>query len=280
MLRYLCLSKAFLAKPSLATTLARPTQQVHYRSIMAEASPQQPPQASQPSPAPAETLPPLSGQDLSTYSRMAQKMELFHNSFRQTWKILYSACSSGKRPANMSIRQFLNTGAEFCHHLHMHHSIEEQHIFPVLATRMPAFRRELELLTQHQEIHKGVDRLEAYVDGCKAGKKDLRMEEMYVYSLIWFAGSCCGIYARRDALQQFLLCAEGPMLTSNQQEGSSRQLWRRALGASKRRSGTFVCGEYAEVLECRVSEKAPNMMNKNAALEVDSTITALPSSLK
>lgn len=43
---------------------------------------------------------------------------------------------------------------------------------------MPAFRRELELLTQHKEIHKGLDKLEAYVDDCKAGKKDLRMEEM------------------------------------------------------------------------------------------------------
>lgn len=47
---------------------------------------------------------------------------------------------------------------------------------------MPAFRRELELLTQHKEIHKGLDKFEAYVDDCKAGKKDLRMEEMYVTS--------------------------------------------------------------------------------------------------
>ncbi|KAK4693228.1 hypothetical protein P7C71_g4132, partial [Lecanoromycetidae sp. Uapishka_2] len=139
---------------------------------MAETSP------SQASPAPPETLPPLSRQDRDAYARMGQTMELFHNNFRHTWKIIYGACSSGKRPANMSIRQFLNTGADFCHHLHVHHSIEEQHIFPVLAQRMPAFRRELELLTQHKEIHKGLDKLEAYVDDCKAGKKDLRMEEM------------------------------------------------------------------------------------------------------
>ena len=71
----------------------------------------------------AEALPPLSRQDRDTYARMAETMELFHNSFRNTWKILYSACSSGKRPANMSIRQFLNTGSDFCHHLHAHHSI-------------------------------------------------------------------------------------------------------------------------------------------------------------
>ena len=71
----------------------------------------------------AEALPPLSRHDRDTYARMGETMELFHNSFRNTWNILYGACSSGKRPANMSIRQFLNTGCDFCHHLHMHHSI-------------------------------------------------------------------------------------------------------------------------------------------------------------
>ena len=43
---------------------------------------------------------------------------------------------------------------------------------------MPAFKKELELLTQHKEIHKGMDKLEAYVDECKTGKRELRMEEM------------------------------------------------------------------------------------------------------
>jgi hypothetical protein len=71
----------------------------------------------------AETLPPLSRQEREIYGRMGNTMEMFHNSFRQTWKLLYSACSSGQRPAGMSIRQFLNTAAEFCHHLEMHHGI-------------------------------------------------------------------------------------------------------------------------------------------------------------
>ena len=71
----------------------------------------------------AETQPPLSRQDRDLYGRMGTTMELFHNSFRQTWTLLYNACSSGQRPAGMSIRQFLNTAAEFCHHLDMHHSI-------------------------------------------------------------------------------------------------------------------------------------------------------------
>ena len=83
----------------------------------------------------AETLPPLSRQDRDKYGRMGATMEMFHNSFRQTWKLLYSACSSGQRPPGMSIRQFLNTGAEFCHHLEMHHSIGTPHP-PILAQEL------------------------------------------------------------------------------------------------------------------------------------------------
>ena len=70
-----------------------------------------------------EALPALSREDRETYARMGTTMEWFHNNFRNTWKLLYEACSSGKRPANMSIRQFLNTGSEFAHHLTMHHTI-------------------------------------------------------------------------------------------------------------------------------------------------------------
>lgn len=82
----------------------------------------------------AETQPPLSRQDRELYGRMGTTMELFHNSFRQTWTLLYNACSSGQRPAGMSIRQFLNTAAEFCHHLDMHHSIGRlpSHVYSIV----------------------------------------------------------------------------------------------------------------------------------------------------
>lgn len=78
----------------------------------------------------------------------------------------------------MSIRSFINMGEQFCHHLTVHHTIEEQHIFPILAKKMPAFRKELELLTHHKMIHVGVDKLERYLDECKSGERELRLEEM------------------------------------------------------------------------------------------------------
>ena len=43
---------------------------------------------------------------------------------------------------------------------------------------MPAFREELELLTQHKQIHNSLDKFEAYIDDCKAGKRDMRMDEL------------------------------------------------------------------------------------------------------
>jgi hemerythrin-like domain-containing protein len=78
----------------------------------------------------------------------------------------------------MSLRQFLTTGLDFCHHLEMHHSIEENHIFPPLARKMPEFRKELELLTQHKQIHAGLDRFEAYLEACRSGEQELRLEEL------------------------------------------------------------------------------------------------------
>ena len=60
----------------------------------------------------------------------------------------------------------------------MHHGIEEQHIFPFLARKMPAFQEELHLLTQHKQIHQGLDLFEDYLKSCKKGERELRMEEM------------------------------------------------------------------------------------------------------
>ena len=100
-----------------------------------------------------------------------------HSHFRRTWNELYRAASSGKRPAGMSLGQYLSMGVQFCHHLDMHHNIEETY-FPVLAKKMPAFRRELELLTQHKHIHAGLVKLRDYIEACRSGERELRMDEI------------------------------------------------------------------------------------------------------
>lgn len=101
-----------------------------------------------------------------------------HNYFRQTWNTIYSACTTGRRPAGMSIRQFLSTGLDFCHQLDAHHSIEENYAFPILSRKMPEFQKQKHLLEQHKEIHKGLDLFQQYLERCKTGRSELRLDEL------------------------------------------------------------------------------------------------------
>jgi hypothetical protein len=145
-----------------------------------------------------DALPALSPSDFRTYNRMSEQMEAFvslsiqiattraentnssqHSHFRLTWNQLWEACNStGKRPGGMSARQMIMMGLQFCSQLDFHHSIEEQHIFPVLAKKMPEFRKELELLSQHRQIHAGLEKLEKYLGDCRSGEEDMRREEV------------------------------------------------------------------------------------------------------
>ncbi|KAF2230120.1 hypothetical protein EV356DRAFT_536678 [Viridothelium virens] len=123
-------------------------------------------------------LPALTPGEFRVYNRMAEHMELYHNNFRHTWTTLHTACTSRQRPAGMSLPQFVSLGLSFAHHLTFHHTIEEEHIFPVLAARMPAFQAELELLSQHRQIHEGLEAFETYLEACRAGERELRWEEL------------------------------------------------------------------------------------------------------
>jgi hypothetical protein len=59
-------------------------------------------------------LPKLTASEFRQYNRMAEHMNYFHDNFRATWKVLYGACEAQKRPKNMSIRQFISMGQQFC----------------------------------------------------------------------------------------------------------------------------------------------------------------------
>lgn len=102
-----------------------------------------------------------------------------HSHFRLTWNQLWDGCTAtGNRPGGISARQMILMGLQFCSQLDFHHSIEEQHIFPILAKKMPEFRKELDLLRQHKQIHAGLEKLEAYLEKCRSGEEDLRREEV------------------------------------------------------------------------------------------------------
>lgn len=93
---------------------------------------------------------------------------------------MYSACTANHRPAGMSIRQFLSTGLDFCRHLEAHHSIEETYVFPMLSRKMPEFQKREHLLEQHKEIHKGLDLLQEYLEACRSGERELRLDELKI----------------------------------------------------------------------------------------------------
>lgn len=78
----------------------------------------------------------------------------------------------------MSIRQFLSMGLDFCHHLGAHHSIEETYVFPVLSRKMPQFQEQEHLLEQHRDIHRGLDLFQEYLEKCKSGEQELRLEQL------------------------------------------------------------------------------------------------------
>jgi len=78
----------------------------------------------------------------------------------------------------MSIRAFVSQGLHLCQSLTMHHTIEEQYVFPELAERMPVFREHDHLISQHEEIHVGLEKLEAYLDSCRSGERELRLPEL------------------------------------------------------------------------------------------------------
>jgi hemerythrin-like domain-containing protein len=81
----------------------------------------------------------------------------------------------------MSLKSFLSTGISFIHHLETHHSVEEAHIFPLLARKMPEFKagkNAAELLRQHKQIHEGMEKLEEYLESVRSGERELELSVM------------------------------------------------------------------------------------------------------
>ncbi|KAI1328443.1 hypothetical protein F5Y16DRAFT_369052 [Xylariaceae sp. FL0255] len=178
-------------------------------SSAAEPSPAPPPAAQVETSNEPVPLPPLSPAEFRSYNRHAEHMNAFHNHFRQTWNLLYTAASSGKRPSGLSIRGFINTGLQLVSHLETHHGIEEAYIFPHLARKMPEFRtgkeknlppstisgeeekkgkkQAAELLQQHKEIHKGMDGMQEYLRKCLSGEADLEMSVLKEQMDTWGA---------------------------------------------------------------------------------------------
>ncbi|OAQ82450.1 hemerythrin HHE cation binding domain-containing protein [Purpureocillium lilacinum] len=130
-----------------------------------------------------EDLPPLSDHDFRIYNQLAERMDSFHNYFRQSWTILWSACTSSPSPSSSSTPvdtdELLYTGLSLASHLSAHHSIEETYFFPRLAARMPEFDpRSGPMVEQHAAIHAGLDDFEAYLRRCQRGDEEFDLAKL------------------------------------------------------------------------------------------------------
>ncbi|BGO89789.1 hypothetical protein NBRC10512_004442 [Rhodotorula toruloides] len=91
------------------------------------------------------------------WERMSSRMEGFHAYFRHSFRQLFELSDGSFNERGMTVRDFMRLAEDFLMHLEFHHSIEEQHIFPILAKRMPQFR--VDHQEEHDTIHKGMHEL-------------------------------------------------------------------------------------------------------------------------
>ncbi|KAJ9111069.1 hypothetical protein QFC19_001267 [Naganishia cerealis] len=122
----------------------------------------------------------LTERELREWNHMAEGMEYYHNHFRHSFDSIYQVSrvyvlhslerdtdmkyllqmADGKfHSRGLSLQQYLKQASSLYSHLEMHHQIEEKHIFPILARKMPQFkagaRESGAHLKSHKQIHNG-----------------------------------------------------------------------------------------------------------------------------
>lgn len=102
-------------------------------------------------------------------------MQQFHDHFRHEFAAIQRDVAAlerqgqgkaGKRAGgagvDRTVRDLLSHAMELCRYLDLHHRIEEAHIFPVLARRIPDFARGAAHTREHQQMHAALDGIEKY----------------------------------------------------------------------------------------------------------------------
>ncbi|KAJ7096270.1 hemerythrin HHE cation binding domain-containing protein [Mycena epipterygia] len=103
------------------------------------------------------------------WNHLSETMSSFHSYFKQEFNTIYELADGSFTKRGLSLSLYLEMAKRLNSHLTMHHTIEERHIFPVLAKRMPEFSTETEdaHIDSHKGIHKGLDELSTLVQKFK-----------------------------------------------------------------------------------------------------------------
>ncbi|EIW67380.1 hypothetical protein TREMEDRAFT_33693 [Tremella mesenterica DSM 1558] len=98
---------------------------------------------------------------------MAVRMDAFHSYFREEFSYIYINADGRFHTQGLSLSSFLRKAQGLSHHLDMHHKIEEIHIFPILAKKMPQFKVGVsesgEHLKSHKLIHEGLENYDSFL---------------------------------------------------------------------------------------------------------------------
>ncbi|KAK7057131.1 hemerythrin HHE cation binding domain-containing protein [Favolaschia claudopus] len=99
------------------------------------------------------------------WNRFGDTMNQFHSYFKQEFNTIYELADGTFSKRGMSLSLYLEKARQLNTHLTMHHTIEEKHIFPILAKKMPEFALETEHghIESHKKIHDGLDELATLV---------------------------------------------------------------------------------------------------------------------
>ncbi|PRP85833.1 hypothetical protein PROFUN_06107 [Planoprotostelium fungivorum] len=107
------------------------------------------------------------------WNGLQDMMLYYHNHFRSNTEKLYKYAD---RVDEIGWRSYLNTARTLDHHLHMHHSIEEQHIFPILARKMPKFAKDH--IDEHKHMNESLSQMRQYVEQGYTDNSNYHPEEM------------------------------------------------------------------------------------------------------
>lgn len=96
------------------------------------------------------------------FGRLLQGMLPFHNHFRMEHAQIIRGIPNSQTCSKVSLLRLMQQSIQLCGHLEMHHSIEEAHIFPLLAKKVPSFALDSEHIKEHALMHAQLEALQQY----------------------------------------------------------------------------------------------------------------------
>ncbi|KAJ7579134.1 hemerythrin HHE cation binding domain-containing protein [Mycena floridula] len=114
------------------------------------------------------------------WNNLSNTMASFHRYFKQEFDTLYQLADGSFAKRGMSLGMYLESAKQMNNHLNMHHTIEESHLFPILAKKMPQFSVDNDdaHIQSHRGIHEGLDSLLALLKKWKQDPSTYSPEEM------------------------------------------------------------------------------------------------------